>query len=142
MFTLELLGGQVVVLELEVQVVHLLTSGLVFLEMQVPQVRMLQCLRDGDSLFWVKGEQLLEEIDGVWVCEGEKLVEVLPVLLVLGQILYELLAFLGDVLHVLEIRCSQVLAEQLDLVLGVSSRQKGLSLQHLREDAANAPHVN
>lgn len=141
-FTFQLLGGQVVVLELEVQVVHLLAGGLVLLEMQIAQVRMLQGLSDGDPLFWVEGEQFLEEIDGVRVCEGEELVEVFAVLLVLGQILDQLLAFLRDVLHVLKIRCSQVLTEEFNLVLGVSSRQEGLSLQHLREDAANAPHVD
>lgn len=74
--------------------------------------------------------------------EGEELVEVLAVLLVLGQVLDQLLAFLRDVLHVLKIRCSQVFAEQLDLILGVSSRQEGLSLQHLREDATDTPHIH
>jgi hypothetical protein len=55
-FTFQLLGGQVVVLELEVQVVHLFASGLVFLEMQVAQIWMLQGLSHGDPLFWVKGK--------------------------------------------------------------------------------------
>ena len=141
-FTLQLLGGEVVVLELEVQVVHLLAGGLVLLEVQVAQVGVLQSLSNGDSLFGVEGEQFLEEVDGVGVCEGEELVEVLAVLLVLGEVLDELLAFLWDVLHVLKIRCSEVLAEQLYLVLGVSSRQEGFALRHLREDAADTPHVH
>lgn len=99
------MGGEVVVLELEVQVVHLFTSGLVFFKMQVAQVRMFQCLCDSNSLFRVECEQFLEEIDGVRVCEGKEFVEVLAVLLVFRQIFDQLLAFLRDVLHVLKIRC-------------------------------------
>lgn len=86
--------------------VHFFTSGFVLLEMQVAKVRMFQCLCDSDSLFRVEGEQFLEEIDGIRVCEGKELVEVLAVLLVLRQILDQFFALLRDVLHVLKIRCS------------------------------------
>lgn len=140
-YTFQLLRGQVIIFELEVQVVHFLAGRLVLLKVQVAQVGVFQSLSDSDSLFRVEGEQFLEEIDGVRVCEGEEFVEILAVLLVFGQILDELLALLWDVFHVLKIRCSQVLAEQLDLVLGVSSRQEGFALQHLGKDAADAPHV-
>lgn len=137
-----MLRRQVVVLELEVQVVHWLPYWLVLLEVQVGEVGVGECLDDGDALLGVEGEELLEEVDGVGVGEGEDLAEVLAVLLVLGEVPDELLALLGDVLHVLQVRDPQVLADQLDLVLGVRPRQERLPLQHLRENAPHAPHVH
>lgn len=74
--------------------------------------------------------------------KGEQLIEVFTVLLVFGQIFDELDAFTGDVLHILKIGCSEVLANEFDLILGISSRQKWLSLEHLSKDAADAPHID
>lgn len=74
--------------------------------------------------------------------EREDLVEVLAVLLVLGQVLDQFLALFGDVLHAVEVWGAQVLANQFDLVLGVGAWQEGLSLQHFGEDAADTPHVD
>ena len=110
--------------------------------MEVFQVRVGQSFSYIYSFVWVESKQLLQQVNGLRMGEGKEFVEVLAIFLVLWQVFDELIAFFRNVLHVVNIRSSQILTNQLNLILSVSSWKKGLSLKHFSKNAANTPHIH
>ena len=78
----ELIDLKTVHFEVEVEVADWCAEWLIVLLMQLGHVGMLQCALDSDSLFGVKLQHFLAEIDGVRVlAHAQQLIEVLTLLL-------------------------------------------------------------
>lgn len=67
---------QIVELKIKVKRTHQMVDWLILLAMQLSHVRMLECLGDGDSLLWIKHEQLLKQVYGIRVSSLEHYIEI------------------------------------------------------------------
>jgi hypothetical protein len=93
------LGCEVVILKLEIELINWVSCGFIVLEVQIDHIWVFQCLLNRDPFFRIKDEELFKQIDGLRRGKAEDLSEVLSSFLVLGEVLDEFLAFLGDVSH-------------------------------------------
>ena len=130
------------VLELEVQVVNRFSNWLIFFKVKVFQVGVSQGISNVDSSVRIEGQQFFKQINGLRIGKGKEFVEIFAIFLILGKIFDQLFAFFRNMLHVVNIRSSQILADELNLIFGVSSRKERFSLQHFSKNASNTPHID
>ena len=96
----------------------------------------------GDSFLRIKDKKLLQKIDRLIRGIGKQFGKILSIFLILRQIFYEFLALIGDVFDVVKVRNSQILTDQLNLILSIRAGKKGLPLQHLSKNTTHTPHIH
>eukprot|EP00341_Mesodinium_pulex_P002254 CAMPEP_0116915574 /NCGR_PEP_ID=MMETSP0467-20121206/18012_1 /TAXON_ID=283647 /ORGANISM="Mesodinium pulex, Strain SPMC105" /LENGTH=107 /DNA_ID=CAMNT_0004592269 /DNA_START=148 /DNA_END=471 /DNA_ORIENTATION=+ len=100
---------------------------------------MFDCIIDLDAFAWLEAKKFAEEVKSILVESGHEFLEFL------GRLLHEVLVL--EFVHVEESACMFLggSAHQLEyffeLVVFVLAFEERLSIEHFREDAADAPNV-
>ena len=115
--------------------------GLIALVVQLRKVRVVERLLHGDAVVGVEHEHARDEVQGGTAALGEVLAQVL-----LGPVPHLPDGLLGGIVrdesHLALGGGTDHAADHVELVRGVPALEERLAAQHLREDAAERPHVD
>lgn len=128
--------------KIEIEVSDSITCGLIVDEVELLHVWMGKCLLNRDSLGGVKGEHLLDEVDGLRVLSAlEELGKVLAPLV--GELLHE--GSVVDVFNLLDqvgVWLTNEVRNHHHLFLLILSWKKWLPSDKFSQDAANTPDID